>query len=128
MASSGSQPGWSTSMAPTFASAANVGCSTSMPVHWWRSSQIRRSGSSCTSDMHDELAQLYQGHSCLCFGSPDTTDPWGGSDKAGKGRTVNSDHNRDEITDPAPRIRASTLLRVRNVWLAPIILAAVLML
>jgi YhgE/Pip-like protein len=35
--------------------------------------------------------------------------------------------NRDEIPDPAARIRASTLLRVRNVWLAPIILAAVLM-
>ncbi len=38
-----------------------------------------------------------------------------------------SDHERGGISGPAPRIRASTLLRVRNVWLAPITLAAVLM-
>ena len=40
---------------------------------------------------------------------------------------MNADHNTDEIPDAAPRVRASTLLRVRNVWLAPIILASVLM-
>jgi YhgE/Pip-like protein len=39
---------------------------------------------------------------------------------------VKSDRERDEIPAAAPRIRASTLLRVRNVWLAPIILASVL--
>jgi YhgE/Pip-like protein len=50
-----------------------------------------------------------------------------GSSTAGKGRAVNSDDERDGISSPAPQIRASTLLRVRNVWLAPIILAAVLM-
>ena len=40
---------------------------------------------------------------------------------------MNSDHERDGMPGSAPRIRASTLLRVRSVWLAPIILAAVLM-
>ena len=49
-------------------------------------------------------------------------------DRAKQGKEGScSDHNRDGVPDPAPRIRASTLLRVRNVWLAPIILAAALM-
>ncbi len=40
---------------------------------------------------------------------------------------MNSNHERDETPAAAPGVRASTLLRVRNVWLAPIILASVLM-
>ena len=40
---------------------------------------------------------------------------------------MNSDHERDGMPGSAPRIHTSTLLRVRSVWLAPIILASVLM-
>ncbi len=40
---------------------------------------------------------------------------------------MNSEHERGAISGATTRIRASILLRVRNVWLAPIILAALLM-